>query len=168
MDVGAWASVLAALKWAARWGSQTVPHVARLPSSCRESAVHALVTCVGGNAPQYFPQGWGPCSHCWGWLCLGVLLGAAAVLVLWARFFWKSAPTPAWATAASELLACIAAGGESELADLAAAAGQSPTELLSRVLHEAAAPHAPNLPALPPPRTPKLPARRNRREAHKP
>ncbi|OLP92989.1 hypothetical protein AK812_SmicGene25152 [Symbiodinium microadriaticum] len=50
MDVGAWASVLAALRWAARWGSQTVPHVARLPSSCRESAVHALVTCVGGNA----------------------------------------------------------------------------------------------------------------------
>ena len=99
---------------------------------------------------------------------MGVLLGAAAVLALWARFFRKSAPTPAWATAASELLACIAAGGEAELADLAAAAGQSPTELLSRVLHEAAAPHAPNLPALPPPRTPKLPARRNRREAHKP
>ena len=62
----------------------------------------------------------------------------------------------------------MAAGGESELAELAAAAGQSPTELLSRVLHEAAAPHAPNLPALPPHRAPRLPARRDRRDARKP
>ena len=58
--------------------------------------------------PRYFPNGWVPCAHCWGWLCAGVLFGALI-------------------TAARELLTCAAEEEEAELTALAAAAGRTPT-----------------------------------------
>ncbi|CAE7877636.1 unnamed protein product [Symbiodinium microadriaticum] len=136
--------LLAALRWAFDSAQAAMPAVAQLPQACREAAVHAALTCVVG-APRYFPPGWGPCSVCWGWLCLGVLLGACLVALLWGRSRARSARPPAWIEAASELLACVAAGGERELADLAASLGQSPTDLLCALLRQATESHAPRV-----------------------
>ena len=117
--------------------------------------MHAALTCVVG-APRYFPPGWGPCSVCWGWLCLGVLLGACLVALLWGRSRARSARPPAWIEAASELLACVAAGGERELSDLAASLGQSPTDLLCALFsasHGITRPPRPPRPCAPAPRS---------------
>ena len=139
-----------------------MPTVAQLPQACREAAVHAALTCVVG-APHYFPPGWGPCSVCWGWLCLGVLLGAFLVGLLWGRSRARTARPPAWIEAASELLACVAAGGERELAELAASLGQSPTDLLCALLQQATESHAPHAPG---PRAPAPPSWHARRSTH--
>ena len=144
MAVGA-TFLLAALRWGLDSARAAMPTVAQLPQACREAAVHAALTCVVG-APHYFPPGWGPCSVCWGWLCLGVLLGAFLVGLLWGRSRARTARPPAWIEAASELLACVAAGGERELAELAASLGQSPTDLLCALLQQATESHAPHAP----------------------
>ena len=47
----------------------------------------------------------------------------------WARWAAQPSPPPAWTAAAEEILRCVAAGGEQELAMLADAAGQSPAGL---------------------------------------
>ncbi|CAE7767260.1 unnamed protein product [Symbiodinium sp. CCMP2592] len=148
-----WPMALAALATTVRWllqaARQSAPEALQLPTSCRQAALHAALACVG-NAPQYYPPGWGPCSHCWGWLCVGVLLGGLLVGACWAYGVAQRSASPAWTAAAEEILRCVAAGGEQELAMLAEAAGQSPAELLCRVLHTATSTHTPGLPAPPP------------------
>ena len=65
--------VLAAgLRWLVEAAGHAVPAAAQLPTGCREAAMHALLTCAVAP-PRYFTPGWGPCSHCWGWLCVGLL-----------------------------------------------------------------------------------------------
>ena len=139
----------AALRWLAEAAGSAVPAAAQLPANCREAVTHALLTCAIGP-PRYFAPGWGPCSHCWGWLCAGLLLGVFGAFLLWGRVSTRHGPPPAWSVAASELLHCMAVGGETELQALAEAAGQTPTELLCGILRQATTPHAPQLPALPP------------------
>ncbi|OLP81689.1 hypothetical protein AK812_SmicGene37745, partial [Symbiodinium microadriaticum] len=119
----------AALRWLAEAAGSAVPAAAQLPANCREAVTHALLTCAIGP-PRYFAPGWGPCSHCWGWLCAGLLLGVFGAFLLWGRVSTRHGPPPAWSVAASELLHCMAVGGETELQALAEAAGQTPTELL--------------------------------------
>ena len=65
----------------------------------------------------------------------------------WARSLARPVCAPAWTVAASELLACVAAGGEQELAELAASLGQTPTDLLCNILQQAAEPHVVRAPA---------------------
>ncbi|CAE7744407.1 unnamed protein product [Symbiodinium sp. CCMP2592] len=76
-------------------------------------------------------------------------LGALAVFLLWGRAAWRRSPPPVWTLVASELLGCLEAGGERELEALAAEVGQTPTELLGKVLREATLPHASQLPSPP-------------------
>ena len=147
--------MLARFLWHEAW--RAVPAAAQLPATCREALTHVVLTCAGGAAPRYFPHGWGPCAHCWGWLCVGLLLGALLVAAAWVRSATRPSPAPAWTVAALELLTCAAEGGETELAELAAAAGRTPSELLCRVLREATAHHASHLPALPPKPRPRRP-----------
>ena len=141
---------------------QAVPTAALLPPNCREAGVHAALVCAGAS-PVYYQPGWGPCSLCWGWFWAGALAAGLAAVLLWLRAAGGRgrSPPPAWAEAAAELLGCMSADGEEELATLARATGQSPAELLCHVLREAAAPHASSLPALPP--APALPRGARRR-----
>ena len=140
--------VLAAgLRWLVEAAGRAVPAAAQLPTGCREAAMHALLTCAVGP-PRYVTPGWGPCSHCWGWLCVGLLLGVLGTGLLWLRVATHRRPPPAWSVAASETLRCMAVGGETELQALAEAAGQTPTELLCSILRQATATHAPQMPAL--------------------
>ena len=78
----------------------------------------------------------------WGWLCFGLLLGVLAATLFWGRVLARRPCPPAWVVAASELLACVEAGGERELAELAASLDQSPTTLLCALPHA----HAPSPP----------------------
>ena len=67
------------------------------------------------------------------------LLGALLVALLWSRSRSQARAVrpPAWIEAVSELLACVAAGGEQELAELEASLGQSLTDLVCAVLQQA-------------------------------
>ena len=154
----------AGLRWLAAAARQAAPAMAHLAPTCRQAALHATLACMGA-APQYYLPGWGPCSHCWGWLCVGAVLGGLLVSLLWLQQALRRATPPAWTTAAEEILHCVATGGEHEFLALADAAGQTPAELPCRVLHAAASPHAPSLPAPPPmqPAPPKGHARRHRK-----
>ena len=107
--------VLAAgLRWLVEAAGRAVPAAAQLPTGCREAAMHALLTCAVGP-PRYFTPGWGPCSHCWGWLCVGLLLGVLGTGLLWLRVATHRRPPPAWSVAASETLRC---GGRNRVASI--------------------------------------------------
>ena len=149
--IGALGSGPLLAKFLAREAWNAVPTAAQLPFTCREALTHAFVTCAAGAVPRYFPHGWGPCATAGG----GFVLRALAVAAVWMRAPTRSSSAPAWTAAALELLTCVAKGGETELAELAAAAGHTPSELLCRVLHDATAPHASHLPTLPPKSAPR-------------
>ena len=69
------------VQWGSEIAGETAVAAARLPPTCKEALAHAVVVCAGGD-PRYFAPGWGPLCVCWGWLCLGAVLGACAVLLI--------------------------------------------------------------------------------------
>ena len=171
------------LVWAGRacwqgWSaaSSAMTFAASLPPSCRQSVAHALLTC-GGGAPAYFTPGFAPLSLAWGWLLVGLLLGAltSKVIEQVATRAWPSPAPPvamgpadaaqrARAEAAAELLRCVALGGANELATAAEAAGLPPAGLLETLLGDLllAAPRS-AAPTQAPPNAPPRSVRRPRR-----
>ena len=155
MDVVAWGAGLARV-WSRGWSaaSDAGAFAATLPPTCRQSLVHAAATC-GGFTPMYFAPGFAPFSLGWGWFLLGVLLGACCgprFLLQLAKLLRRAQPPPrerprapappsppptprsglqAHASAAAEVLRCVALGGEEELLSLASGAGRSPEQLLA-------------------------------------
>ena len=127
------------VQWGSEIAGETAVAAARLPPTCKEALAHSVVVCAGGD-PRYFAPGWGPLCVCWGWLCLGAVLGACAVLLILLahQVGRRPAESPAWLTAAREVLDCFAEGGLSELRGLASQTGLSAEELLYRLLREAA------------------------------
>ena len=61
--------------WSA--ASSAMTFASSLQPSCRQSVAHALLTC-GGATPAYFTPGFAPLGLAWGWLLVGLLLGALA------------------------------------------------------------------------------------------
>ena len=150
------------------WGSwfleragRITPSLANLPGTCREAALHTVLVCVGAP-PSYFPPGWGPCSHCWGWFFLGAVLGAGVVLIFLAlRSSRTQAPRTCWISAVEDVLACVAEGGAQELQVLAARSGLTPDALLRNLFREAPLVR----PALEPAPQPLAPSHQRRRPA---
>ena len=123
-------------------------HAARaaagLPATCRQAAAHAAMVCSGMD-PVYFSAGFAPLSLAWGWLLLGLLLGALLrpFIGAWMLALLQLAPlarapvaraplvqpADARASAAVEVLRCVALGGQDELHALATCAGLTPAAL---------------------------------------
>ena len=122
-------------------------HAARaaagLPATCRQAAAHAAMVCSGMD-PVYFSAGFAPLSLAWGWLLLGLLLGALLrpFIGAWMLALLQLAPlarapvvraplqpADARASAAVEVLRCVALGGHDELHALATGAGLAPAAL---------------------------------------
>ncbi|CAE7943190.1 unnamed protein product [Symbiodinium necroappetens] len=166
------ARLFASAAWAASRGWEAARATASLPPTCRQAMAHAALLCSGVE-PVYFSAGFGPLSLAWGWLLLGLALGALLrpvllACVLFAARHAGAAPGPlvrpvrspqdsahARADAAVEVLRCVALGGRDELHALAASAGLSPAALA-----EALATPAPAAPATPTSTQPRR--RRNR------
>ena len=57
--------------------SSAVTFASSLQPHCRQNVAHALLIC-GGATPAYFTPGFAPLGLAWGWLLVGLLLGALA------------------------------------------------------------------------------------------
>ena len=96
---------------------------------------------LGG--PPYHAPGFAPIPACWGWLVVGILIGALgrellglALAVLWARAPSPPPPTPGGpSTAAAEVLRSWELGGDGEVQAIADRTELSATALLCKVLH---------------------------------
>ena len=138
---------------AASYGWHAARAAAGLPATCRQAAAHAALVCSGMD-PVYFSAGFAPLSLAWGWLLLGLLLGALlrpyiatctlALLQLAppTRALMARAPlqpADARANAAVEVLRCVALGGHDELRALATGAGLTPAALAEALALSSAA-----------------------------
>ena len=94
-----WAN-LAALDWAQHlttaWQfTQASSHaalafLASLPGDCKLATLHTAMVC-SGQAPEYITPGFGPFSLAWGWMIVGLVIGAALMYIILAH-----PPQPGW------------------------------------------------------------------------
>ena len=63
------------------------------------SATARLVP-TGRGARGAHLSGWGPCSHCWGWLCVGAVPCGLMLSLFWSRRAMREAVPQGWTTAA--------------------------------------------------------------------
>ena len=121
-------------------------YLAGLPRDCKLATLHAALVCSGEN-PSYVTPGFGPFALAWGWMCIGMLLGAmltyvtlSSLGVLRNRYIvippapplhtsgaravsLAAVPSTAAQQARQELLEDIVAAGPSALRDMALEAG---------------------------------------------
>ena len=137
--------------WAASRGWEGVRATASLPPTCRQAVAHAALVCSGVE-PVCFSAGCGPFSLVWGWLLLGLVLGALLRSAVDARVLcalrarghsagstlaaralapavWRCPSRRGRRGSAVEVLRCVAQGGHDELHALAASAGLTPAAL---------------------------------------
>ena len=130
-----------AMSWLSSASSSAASFAATLPSTCRQSVAHALVTC-GWGAPPYHAPGLAPLPSCWGWLLIGVLLGFMArellvIVIWWAQSPRATSPQAGTTTAAAkEVLRSWELGGDGEITALALRNSVSPTTLLCKLLRK--------------------------------
>ena len=64
--------------------------LAALPGDCKLATLHAAAVC-SGQAPSYTTPGFGPFALAWGWMLVGMMIGAALMYIILAH-----PPHPGW------------------------------------------------------------------------
>ena len=130
-----------------------VAYLATLPRDCKLASLHATLLCMG-EVPAYVTPGFGPFSLAWGWMIVGMIVGAVMTYLFPScRGMLRQRPlmlpmmtlpaalgpqpvTPAPVTFGgqerAELLEYITYGGTEALRDMAANAGVGEAEFLAR------------------------------------
>jgi len=138
--------------WANTQSAAGLTFLASLPGDCKRAATHATLVCLG-QVPQYYQTpGFSPLALSWGWLLLGLVLGALMTLQI-LMFLGLLRREPAIAVLANlnarapgppglaapqdrardDILRHLANGGPEALQELAAASGLTEAEFLVRV-----------------------------------
>ena len=137
-------------------------YLAALPRTCVLASAHAALVCRG-EPPEYSTPGFGPLAVGWGWLLLGILLGAVFTVAIssimrknvsLATLARIAGPPPTLADQVEQppqdVLSYIAAGGRPALQELSAATGLNESEFLHRVYGCQMPTSPPSIGAVPP------------------
>ena len=134
--------------WARQEGGHGFAYLQGLPRQCLLASAHAAMVCIG-EPPSYGVPGFGPIVSNWGWLLMGLMLGATlALLLMYCTGYVRRelggpalarlAPAPALGNgvneAQAEVLQFLMAGGRPALQELARATGMTEAQFLERVL----------------------------------
>ena len=129
--------------WTRGAAGDTWVFLSGLPANCWLASVHAGMVCMGQNPSYHSVPGFGPFSLAWGWMLVGIVVGAAAMYIYMfhhgrlrrqsIRSINQPPSIPQMSAADSEreeFLEYIALAGRPALQDLAARTGSTEADIL--------------------------------------